>query len=67
LEVIAEYGVRVFFDYLDLENLTDAMYAEMFEMESMLGARPEFFAIARYIQVIARRRSSASSNKVTRP
>lgn len=66
LEVVAEDGVRVFFDYLGVENLTDAAYAEIFELESTLGARPEFSAIARYIQVIARR-SSASSNKVTRP
>ena len=65
LEVVAECGVRVFFDYLSVENLTDAAYAEIFELESMLGARPEFSAIARYIQVIARR-SSASSNRANR-
>jgi len=66
LEVVAEDGVRVFFDYLGLENLTGATYAEIFELESTVGARPEFSAIARYIQAIARR-SGASSNKVTRP
>jgi S-adenosylmethionine-dependent methyltransferase len=55
LEVVAEHGVRVFFDYVGLENLTDATYSQIFELESMLGARPEFFAIARYIQAIARR------------
>ncbi|MGB9241879.1 MAG: methyltransferase domain-containing protein [Terriglobales bacterium] len=65
LDVVAEYGVRVFFDYLGVENLTDGPYAEIFRLESNLGARPEFSAIARYIQVIARR-SGASSNKVTR-
>jgi len=63
LEVVSEHGVRVFFDYLGLENLTDAAYAQVFELESTLGARPEFGAIARYIQVIARR-SLASSSKV---
>jgi hypothetical protein len=64
LEVVAEFGVRVFSDYLGVENLADAKYAEIFELESMLGARPEFSAIARYIQVIARR-SGVSSDKAT--
>jgi S-adenosylmethionine-dependent methyltransferase len=64
LEVVAEHGVRVFFDYVVVENLTDAAYAQIFELESTLGVRPEFSAIARYIQVIARRRS-VSSSKVT--
>jgi S-adenosylmethionine-dependent methyltransferase len=66
LEVVAEHGVRVFFDYLDLENLTDAAYSQIFELEWALGLRPEFAAIARYIQVIARR-SCASSSEVTGP
>jgi len=64
LEVVAEHGVRVFFDYMSLENLSDATYSQIFELESTLGARPEFYAIARYIQAIARR-SGASSSKVT--
>jgi S-adenosylmethionine-dependent methyltransferase len=66
LEVVAEHGVRVFFDYLGLENPTDATYSQVFELESTLGARPEFFAIARYIQAIARR-SRASCREVTGP
>jgi S-adenosylmethionine-dependent methyltransferase len=66
LEVGAEHGVRVFFDYLGLQNPTDATYSQVFELESALGARPEFFAIARYIQVIARR-SRTSFSKVTEP
>jgi S-adenosylmethionine-dependent methyltransferase len=61
LEVVAEHGVRVFFDYTHLENLTDASYSQMFELESALGARPEFVAIARYIQVIARRSARPSA------
>ena len=55
LEVVAEHGVRVFFDYIHLENLTDASYFQIFEAEWALGTRPEFVAMARYIQVIARR------------
>jgi S-adenosylmethionine-dependent methyltransferase len=64
LEVVAEYGVRAFFDYLDLENLADAAYSQIFELESALGVRSEFAAIARYIQVIAHR-SCAPSSEVT--
>lgn len=63
VEVVAEQGVRVFFDYVALQNPTDTAYSEIFELESKLGARPEFFAIARYIQEIARR-SRASSTEV---
>lgn len=63
-EAVAENGVRVFFDYLAQQNPTDATHSELFELESKLGARPEFFAIARYIQVIARR-SRASFSKVS--
>jgi S-adenosylmethionine-dependent methyltransferase len=61
LEVVAEHGVRVFFDYLDLDNLEDAAYSHIFELESALGVRPEFVAIARYIQVISRRSGASSS------
>jgi S-adenosylmethionine-dependent methyltransferase len=64
LEVVGEHGVRVFFDYVGIENPTNETYSQIFELESELGARPEFFAIARYIQVIARR-SSASSSEVS--
>jgi ubiquinone/menaquinone biosynthesis C-methylase UbiE len=66
LEVVAEHGVRVFSDYVDLENLADAAFSQIFELESALGMRPEFAAIARYIQVIARH-SGASSSEVTGP
>jgi S-adenosylmethionine-dependent methyltransferase len=65
LEIVAEHGVRVFCDYIDLENLAAAEYSQIFELESTLGTRPEFAAIARYIQVIARR-SGASSSEVRR-
>jgi hypothetical protein len=66
VEIVAEWGVRVFCDYLAVESLTDRTYGRVFELESTLGARPEFWAIARYIQVIARR-SDTSVNKVTCP
>jgi S-adenosylmethionine-dependent methyltransferase len=66
LEVVAEHGVRVFSDHLDLENLEEAAYSQIFELELALGVRPEFAAIARYIQVIARR-SCASPSEATGP
>jgi S-adenosylmethionine-dependent methyltransferase len=64
LEVVAECGVRVFCDYLAAESLIDTTHGQVFELESTLGARPEFSAIARYIQAIARR-SGVSSDKAT--
>jgi len=64
LEVVAEHGVRVFCDYIDLENVADAEFSQIFELESALGVRSEFAAIARYIQAIARR-SGASSSEVS--
>jgi S-adenosylmethionine-dependent methyltransferase len=66
LEIVAEHGVRVFSDYLNLENLTDAAFSQIFELESALGVRPEFAAIARYIQAIAHP-SCVSSRVVPRP
>ena len=66
LGAVAEFGVRVFSDYLAVENLTDTQYSEVFELESTLGARKEFAAIARYIQAIARR-PGVSSDKVAQP
>jgi S-adenosylmethionine-dependent methyltransferase len=64
LEIVAERGVRVFFDYLTQQHPTDETYSQIFKLESKLGAQPEFFAIARYIQVIARR-SRSSPNEAS--
>jgi S-adenosylmethionine-dependent methyltransferase len=62
LGVIAERGVRVFSDYLDLaDDLTGEAYRQVFELERILGAQPQFAAIARYIQMFARRSSATSS------
>lgn len=54
-DVIGEYGVRVFSDYVDSENLDVENYKNVLELEFILGARPKFAAIARYTQLIARR------------
>lgn len=58
LEVIAARGVRVVADYLPA-SLSDTAetYARLLSFERTLGARPEFAAVARYTQLIARRRN----------
>jgi hypothetical protein len=56
LEVIAARGVRVVADYLPASfSDTAETYARLLAFERRLGARPEFAAIARYTQIIARR------------
>ncbi len=55
LEPLAEYGVRVFSDYVNLENIDSAHYAQLLDLESTLGAKPDFAAIARYSQFVVRR------------
>ena len=58
LGVVAEYGVRVFSDYLDSDDLDGEAYLQLLKMELTLGALPQFAAIARYSQLIARRSGS---------
>ena len=64
LEVIAEHGVRIFSDYLDLsDDLANEAYRQVFELERILGSQPQFAAIARYTQVIARRSRTSSGGE----
>jgi S-adenosylmethionine-dependent methyltransferase len=53
LAVIAERGVRVLSDYLPARVFRDDEYERVFELERKLGARPDFAAVARYVQLIA--------------
>jgi S-adenosylmethionine-dependent methyltransferase len=53
-EVIAERGVRVVSDYLPAKISRSGEYERIFELERKLGVQPEFAAIARYTQCIAR-------------
>jgi 2-polyprenyl-3-methyl-5-hydroxy-6-metoxy-1,4-benzoquinol methylase len=56
LEVISEYGVRVFSDYIHLrDKKTHTDYPQLLELELVLGAQSNFANIARYTQMIARR------------
>jgi len=64
LAVTAECGVRVISDYLAPQISRHEEYSRIFELERKLGSRPEFAAVARYIQVIARH-SHALSRKET--
>ncbi|PYU72986.1 MAG: hypothetical protein DMG52_16815 [Acidobacteria bacterium] len=66
LAVAAERGVRVISDYLPQQISRREEYERIFELERKLSSRPEFAAVARYIQVIARH-SCASSSKETGP
>jgi S-adenosylmethionine-dependent methyltransferase len=55
LAVTAERGVRVVSDYLPATVSRDDEYDRIFELERMLGLRPEFAAVARYTQCLAHR------------
>ena len=55
LTLIVERGVRVVADYLPPQVSRDAKYQRIFELERKLGMRPEFAAVARYRQCLARR------------
>lgn len=54
LAAIAERGVRVLADYLPPRVSRSADYDRIFELERKLGSRPEYAAISRYIQCLAR-------------
>jgi S-adenosylmethionine-dependent methyltransferase len=62
--VVAEYGVRVFSDYREAVVEPDAeTYRQLLELEFTLGTRPQFAAIARYIQTIARHSGEAQNTE----
>ncbi len=61
LAVAAERGVRVISDYLPPQISRREEYERIFELERKLGSRPEFAAVARYIQIIARHSNRSSS------
>jgi S-adenosylmethionine-dependent methyltransferase len=62
LNVVAARGVRVVADYLPASfSGTAETYARLLAFERTLGARPEFAAVARYTQIIARQPSAATA------
>ena len=54
LAVTAKRGLRVVSDYLPPRVSLSAEYERIFELELKLGRRPEFAAVARYTQCLAR-------------
>jgi S-adenosylmethionine-dependent methyltransferase len=54
LAVTAKRGLRVVSDYLPARVSLSAEYDRIFELELKLGRRPEFAAVARYTQCLAR-------------
>jgi S-adenosylmethionine-dependent methyltransferase len=63
LAVAAERGVRVISDYLPPQVSRREEYERIFELERKLGSQPEFAAVARYIQIIARHSNGSSSER----
>jgi S-adenosylmethionine-dependent methyltransferase len=59
LAVTAERGVRVISDYLPPSVSRNDEYKRIFELERMLGRRPEFAAVARYTHCLAHRAGPA--------
>jgi SAM-dependent methyltransferase len=60
---IAERGVRVLADYLPPQVSRTADYDRIFELERQLGRRPEFAAVARYSQTLARSAGAVVDNE----
>lgn len=60
LESIAQRGIRVIADHLPARISREAEYERIFELERKLGQRPEFAAVARYTQCLARRAENAA-------
>jgi hypothetical protein len=58
LKLLAERGVRVLADYLACEALSEDDYTRLLNFELLLGTQPQFAAVARYTQVIARPESN---------
>jgi S-adenosylmethionine-dependent methyltransferase len=54
LAVIAERGVRVLADYLPPQISRSGEYERILELERKLGSQPEYAAVARYTQCVAR-------------
>jgi len=63
LVVAAERGVRVISDYLPPQVSRREEYERIFVLERKLGSQPEFVAVARYIQIIARRPRASSGEE----
>jgi S-adenosylmethionine-dependent methyltransferase len=59
LELIAERGVRVLADYLPPRISRSSQYERILALETKLGKRPDYAAVARYTQWLVRRAENA--------
>jgi S-adenosylmethionine-dependent methyltransferase len=56
IKVVAEYGVRIFADYVPVEKLTDpAFFAGLLELETVAGTLFPYKLIARYNQLLGQK------------
>ena len=56
VEVVAEYGARIFADYLPAEKLADGeFFAHVLELEMAAGALHPYKLIARYLHLLGRK------------
>ena len=56
MEVVAEYGIRIFADYLPVEKLADPeFFARLLELETAAGILQPYRLIARYAQLLGRK------------
>jgi S-adenosylmethionine-dependent methyltransferase len=62
LAITAQRGVRIIADYLPPQVSRSAEYERIFALERQLGSRPEFAAVARYTQCLARRASPVTKD-----
>jgi len=60
LELIAERGIRVLADYLPPRVSRSSEYEQILALEWKLGSRPQYAAVARYTQCVARRAENAA-------
>jgi S-adenosylmethionine-dependent methyltransferase len=63
LALTAERGVRVMADYLPPQVSRSADYQRIFQLERKLGSRPEFIAVARYMQHLAHRAGPVAEDR----
>ena len=63
LSTVAERGVRVISDYLPPRISRITEYDRIRELERKLGSRPEFAAVARYMQYVAHRAAPAAGDR----
>jgi S-adenosylmethionine-dependent methyltransferase len=63
VEMVAEYGVRIFADYVADEKLADLdFFSRLLELEAVAGTLYPYRLIARYIQLLGRKSEATLAN-----